>query len=201
MARIARLWAPAVLLAASLVLAPPTLRAQETREGDSFRAWILGQASWKITEVAGHRSSLIGGSLAFGLTPRTMVGGAGFQLSGSTSPDPAPERSGRRLDFGYAGVMVERLHALDPDWAATGTVLLGAGHGTVRNRDLGVELGADTFGVVELEGGVVWRRPSPFQASLGGGYRFTYGVQDLPGVTSADLRGFTLTLGVRLIGR
>lgn len=187
------------LLAATLLLPLEALPAQQAPdEARAFRAWPLAQASWKVTKVGDQKASLFGGLVGFGLTPRTVLGGGGFQLSGAASLDAEAEGSRRRLDFGYAGVALQHLRPLAPDWAATGALLLGAGHATVRDR--GIELGADNFGILELQVAGVWRGPSPFQVSLSPGYRFASGVQDLPGVSAADLGGLTLTFGLRLAG-
>ena len=189
------------VLATALLVLAAGLSAQETSEDDPFRSWAEGGASWTLTEVADGGASLFGASLSFGLTPATVVGGAGFRLAGSTPTEPDDGSASPRLSFGYAGVVVERLRRLDPDWTIAGSVLVGAGHATVRSADATFELGADNFGVVQLQGGPEWRRAAPLRVSARVGYRFAFGVQDLPGVSAVDLRGFALTISLRLTNR
>lgn len=184
------------------LLASGTQLEAQSPEGEArpFRAWPVAELSWKLSPVAGDERSLFGGSLGFGITPRTVVGGGGFKLSGSAPLPAGGAADGRRLDFGYAGLVVEHLRVPLDGWAVSGSALLGAGHADVRDRDPGVELGADNFGVLEVQVAATWRGLAPLHLLVGGGYRFAVGVQDLPGASAADLRGAALTLSFRIGG-
>jgi len=166
---------------------------------DTFRSWPHGELLWKPTRVAGRSRSLLGATFGFGLTPRTSVGGAGFQLTGRVLLGSPTDLHRTALDFGYGGLVVERLAPSHRSWALAASLLLGAGHATAR-RD-GVELGSDNFGVLEPTISIVRALAGPLGVRVGGGYRFVFGVDDLDGVRPSDLRGATLLLGLRLTGR
>lgn len=177
----------------------PVSAQQGDDVSDAFRSWPSAGVAWKATSVAGEARSLTGGWFGFGITPRTLVGGAGFRLNGTIPLRPFDE-SGLRLHFGYAGLAAERRWSVDDDWAVAAGGLVGAGHATVTDRRLGIERDADNFAVTELEILLVWRRVPHLELAAGAGYRFVAGVDDLTDTTAGDLRGSSLSLAVRLTG-
>lgn len=104
----------------------------------------------------------------------------------------------RELGFGYGGLVAEyRLGTMERfRYAVSG--LLGAGSAELEDLVVGTELGSDNFLV--FEAGLV-ARASVFSRAGAGvslGYRLVAGVDDLPGVGTAQLRGFTLSLSLRV---
>ena len=169
------------------------LRAQETpAPGSTVTGFLQG---------GGAGSSLGGGAVVF------LTAGAGIHLGrgirawgeGRTMAREL-EPSGSRpvlLRFGYGGVGMEWRHGggrVQPSAA----VLAGAGHARVRSQITGVEVASENSLIVEPSL-ALWTLPHPmWSAGVGGGYRWVSPVDRLPGVAPRGLRGWTLSILVRL---
>jgi len=173
-----------------------TLAAQEPgAEARRVRGVVSG--SMGATRLAGQTGGLWGVGAGVWVGP-VYVGGRGAAVPGtivleqSANPDS-------RLQFGYAGLNLGLRSWQRGDLQAVVDVLAGAGRAQVEDAFVRRELGADNFLTLEpalrlhrgLAGGAL-------QAGVSLGYRQVWGVEDLPGLNAADLRGPTVTFSLSL---
>lgn len=201
--RTARLIVPGLLLLLSVL--PGSLAGQEAGGGEEaadarVRAFVeAGTAATRFREAA---------------TP-AFFGGAGLQVSSSVSVGgallvlPGAVDIGRvafqdlELLVGYAGLTVDWVRGVGAEespWSVFGSFLAGAGNADVRDAATTITLASDNFLVLRPGGGVGLRLASDLVVRLGGAYRVVAGVEDLRGLSEADLRDGTLFLGLRLSG-
>jgi len=152
----------------------------------------------KVGKIADESRLHLGGWAGLLFGENLAIGGGGFALMNDVELAGSEGGTGFDLGFGYGGLLFRYWEALaDP---LTGEVgfLVGAGHAEVRDRLAGTEVGSDNFLVSEAEMGVVYTLIDAFHVGLSVGYRLTAGVENLPGVSTTDLNGFTGTISVRL---
>ena len=136
---------------------------------------------------------MVGGDMRIGLDASTSVGGAGWVLVTPSEIDGEVTGSELQLAIAYGGVLVER-RLTGPGTVGLGLrLLLGAGNAKVSLPVVDTEIAVDNFGVIEPELVGAWNSTRWLQLRGQIGYRFVYGVEDLPQVGPRDLRGATLT--------
>lgn len=175
--------------------APCALRAQQSGTSESSTSFAV-EASYRLSRLQGESARMLGGAALFTIDDRYAFGLAGWSLFSPTTL----RRPGSALDFGFAygGVVVEMRLARRRKARVAARLLVGAGNGKLSLPLVGTELDSDNFGVMEPEilGTLDLFRPLRLTAGLG--YRAVYGVQDLPGITQSDLRGWTTRLSLSL---
>jgi hypothetical protein len=136
--------------------------------------------------------------LVFG--PGVVLGGGGFAMTRNVELRGSEAGSGFELGMGYGGVLLRYLRPLLPRMTGETGLLVGAGHAEVRDLLAGREVGSDNFVVLEPEACLSIRLF--WKAFLGAsvGYRLPLGVEDLPGVSAADLESVTSSVFLRLGG-
>jgi len=152
------------------------------------------QAGGVASSIGDDAALFLAGGAGIHLGRGVRAWGEGRTMTREMEPLGSPSLL---LRFGYGGIGMEWRHGggrLEPAAA----VLAGAGHARVRSRATGVELASENFLVVEPSV-ALWTLPHPiWAAGVGGGYRWVSYVDRLPGVAPRGLRGWTLSLLVRL---
>lgn len=185
------------LLLAFLLPLPTSLAAQEAQVDAapaSARAHL--EVGARLTSLRSQGALLLGGSARLDVGGPFTFGGGGWVLNGAvdTASDGEPG-SGLRLRMSYGGLLTgTELAELGP-LRGFARLLVGAGNAKVQLPVVETEIASDNFLVLEPSVG----------ASLGLGasmgvvgemsYRWTMGVEDLPGVAGKEIRGLSLTLG------
>jgi hypothetical protein len=156
------------------------------------------EAEGAFVTLARSSPTVIGG--AVGLTHRTgwslWGGGAALtfplDLIGAVGPI--------RLNLFRAGVGVERAWevAAQPRLTPTASLMIGSAHGVVQSRATGAELGSENLLTLEGTGGARYTLHPNVALGLRGGYRWVAGADELPGLPPGTLRGWTLSLSLRL---
>lgn len=153
-------------------------RASSSIEGSLALTRLHGSATWM---------SGITGLLSLG--HRVSLGGAGsFAMEAQRVPGPVP---GSDLDLrvAFGGVVGQFLVVDTGDREAWVRLLAGAGNAKLDLAVAQTQIASDNFGVIQPEVGGSFRFLGRLRAGAAVGYRITYGVEDLPGVGSLDLRG------------
>ena len=179
-------------LALVLMGAPQAVVAQTA---DS-RAHASFEVSLAQTTVLDAGSTLVGAAGLLTLGGRFAFGAAGaLMLSASTLKSSS---AGSDLDFrqAYGGVLLRFLVVGSGDRYVAVRGLVGAGNAKITEPVAGFEIGSDNFGVLEPEIVGALTLVGPLQVGLGAGYRHVFGVNDLPGIAPADMKGFSV--GLRL---
>ncbi|MEJ2203035.1 MAG: hypothetical protein P8170_02890 [Gemmatimonadota bacterium] len=177
------------------LISPVVLRAQATEQ---IPAFAVLEASLTFSTLRGEASSFVGGTGLLSTGGRLAVGGAGWIQATDAAIPTGTQGSELELLVAYGGVAVQvALRDREPVGVFV-RALLGAGSARVRLPVVGTEIAADNFGVVEPEVAILRHLPSIFSIGAGLGYRFVFGVEDLPGVRSGDLRGPVARLFVRV---
>lgn len=180
-----------VLPAATLLIwawaAPAT--AQEATER---RAAASVEGSLALTRLHGSSTWMSGVTGLLGLGPRFSLGG-----SGSLALEPrrvAGSVPGTDLDLrvAYGGVVGQLLVLESGSGQGWLRILAGAGNAKLDLAAAQTQIASDNFGVVVGELGGDVRLHGRLRAGAAAGYRFTYGVEDLPGVGALHLRGPTM---------
>ena len=156
-------------------------------------AAALFEGSLVTTVVKGDLTGMGGGAILVGLTRRLMVGGAGAFMFGQRRLAGTVPGSDLDLRMAYGGLVAQWQLAEHGDRALWVRTLAGVGNGSMDLALVGTEIAADNFGVFAPEVGGRLLVNGSFQAGLSAGYRAVFAVEDLPGVTAADLRGPYLT--------
>ena len=182
-------------LALLLLGAPQGVAAQTTES----RAHASFEASLAETKVLDAGSTLLGGAALLTLGGRLAFGASGALMASSSTL----ESTGSDLEFrmAYGGVLLQfTLVGSEKDRYVALRGLIGAGNAKITEPVAGFEIGADNFGVLEPEVAGALTLAGPLQVGMGVGYRHVFGVNDLPGVTPVDLKGFAarLRLSVRI---
>lgn len=178
-----------------LFCCPGLVMGQQSGRRD-VSAWIGGL--YKATRLAGGTHSMVGVNAAVVFAGGVEIGGVGIKVLEPV--DISVGASGlMELRTGYGGITFAKRGLLGGRIGAG--FLLGAGNAEVRALPVGNQLGSDNFLVFEPE--VTLELPSwhVVHSALGAGFRFVAGVDDLPTLSAADLRGFTMTLMVIVGGR
>jgi hypothetical protein len=189
-----------LFLLVSLVL-PGSVRAQErpyppTQERVSATAAVLLKGGRIAEENRLHLGGWAG--LVFG--ENLAVGGGGFALLNEVEIAGPEGGTGLDLGLGYGGVLFRYWESLYGSLTGEVGVLLGAGHAEVREQLSGTGVGADNFLLAEAEMGVRYGLFRGVSVGASVGYRITSGVEDLAGVSAADLNAFTGALSLRIGG-
>ena len=165
---------------------------------ESTTATTFVSAGLRRTSLRNSGAWMVGGEARISFGSAFSLGGGGWAMAKPLGIPSVASESDLQLAVSYAGVQAE--YRLWPAQAAgIGLRLLaGAGSAKVSLPIVGTELAADNFGIVEPE--IVGILPMHDFAALRTrvGYRFVYGVEDLPRVDPKHLRGATLTLSLML---
>lgn len=179
----------AALVALMSVTGPVRASAQQERA-----AQAMVEAGLRTTSMHNRAVGMAGGAVALRVGHDFFFGGAGYLMIHPL--DLSRPGSALELRMAYGGLLTGiRLHdGPRLRWAAR--LLLGAGNAKAVVPVVGTELRSDNFGVVEPEVTASIRVMRLTSVRLGAGYRFVYGVQGLPRVTPAQLRGSFVGLSV-----
>jgi len=183
---------PALLLL--LLLARPS--AVRGQQQDAARAGI--EAALKLSSVHGEGTVFGGGVGLLALGGRVAFGGGGWLALGAVRIATGRPETDKDLRLAYGGVVVEGMIRRGPDWDLRARALLGAGNAKVADRLIGLQLGADNFGVVEPEVGGSWQLTRGARLTGGLSYRLTFGVGHLPDVSDDSLSGGSVRVGIQL---
>jgi hypothetical protein len=177
------LWAAAAPLAAQGAAGTTTASA----EGSLAITTLRGEAAW-----------LASASALLGLTPRISLGGAGSVVLGTTALAGSVPGADLELRVAFGGLLAQLLLRKSGDRAVWLRLLAGAGNAKVDLAVVGTQIAADNFGVLAPEIGVMVKLAGPLHGGAAVGYRATFGVEDLPGVASSDLRGVQARVSLSL---
>jgi hypothetical protein len=177
-----------------LLLARPSATAGQ-QEG-AARAGL--EAALRLSSVHGKATVFAGGTGLLALGHGVSFGGGGWLALGPVRVSTGRPESDKSLRVAYAGLVVETAVRRGPDWDLRVRALVGAGNAKVSDRLIGVQLGADNFGVVEPEIGGSWQLDRGAWLTGGLSYRLTFGVEDLLDVSEDSLRGASLRVGIQL---
>lgn len=185
----------AALVAACLLLGPVGAPAQQV--GDAAHAEVEG--ALRLTRMHGDVSWLAGVTGLIGVGGPLRFGGAGWIQLGQSSVPGGAAPFDYEMRIAYGGLAAELDIIRRPGGALVLRTLAGAGNAKIRSLPV-VEtlIAADNFGVVEPELSGAWRLYRGVVASVGLGYRLTFGVDDLPNVLPSDLRGPSLRIGISI---
>lgn len=177
-----------VLLLLMLVV-PGALHAQDTRAHASI------EAALRVGSLRGSAKAFAGGVGLLDLGGRVAFGGGGWILLGQSQISAGSADADRDLRMAYGGVVADVELVRDARWDLRARALMGAGNGKITLRLAGVQLAADNFGVFEPEVCGSWHlsRSTSIVGTLA--YRYAFGVNDLPNVSEANLRGISFGVG------
>jgi hypothetical protein len=181
----------AVVLTVTLFL-PSAGRAQDGNVTGAMAASVVG------TRLAGQSGLLLGGQASLRVSSRFSVGGFGYGTAQSIRivEGALPED----LRLGYGGLVLDVALKSTEMMDLSSSLLVGAGNAQIHAQPIGNQLGSDNFLVFEPRLNLATSRIRRVRGTLGTGYRFVAGVQDLPRLTASDLRGWTITLSVSFGG-
>lgn len=188
----------AVLVALLAFAGPGTVRAQQPAAASASHTSLEVEGSFRLSRIRGETARMAGGAALLRVGRRFAFGLGGWTVI----PELSIRRPGGSLDFSlsYGGAVgqVDLMKTAAATYSAR--VLVGAGTGKLGLPVVGTEIEADNFGVVEPELAAAVDLGGPLHVSAAFGYRTVFGVQDLPGVEDASLRGWTarLSLGLRI---
>jgi len=189
------------LLLASLLVLPGPLPAQSAPEEPApDRVEAAAAALLRTGEIAGIRGPLLGGWVGIVFGDRFVLGGGGTTLLEDVDLPGLEGSTGFDLRMGYGGVILKYRSPLSPRLTGEGGFLLGAGHAEVRDRLAGIEVGAENFLTLEPEVILYLDLFRGTSVGVGLGYRFAWGVEDLPRATAQDLRSALGSLSLRIGG-
>jgi hypothetical protein len=179
----------AVALAALLLFCCPVMVKGQQSGSRDVSALIGGV--YKATRFAGDTRSMVGVKAAVVFSGGVEIGGVGIKL---VEPVDISVGAGGLVELrtGYGGVTFAKRGLLGSRLGAG--FFLGAGHAEIRALPVGNQLGSDNFFVFEPEVTLEFLSWNVLRSALGAGFRFVTGVDDLPTLSAADLRGFTVTL-------
>jgi hypothetical protein len=160
----------------------------------------MGAFLLKGGEVAGANRAFIGGGIGLYFGERFAIGGAGLALTDNVELEGSESSTGFDLGMEYGGLTLQYWLPWTERLTWEAGLLAGAGHAQVRSLITGAEVGADNFGVMEPEIRLSMTTLPWLQVGGSLGYRFVWGVDDLPRVAVEDLRSFSISLNLRLRG-
>lgn len=180
------------LLALAFLASPARGIAQQAAAREAYASVAAAVATTQIHE---HSATMLGGTALLSLGGRLAFGGGGWVMTKRSTVEG--QTAGARYDFrmAYGGVAAQARLLGNRNHGLELRALVGAGNGKVRLPVVGTLIAADNFGVVEpaLAGTVRLFPGVHLQGSVA--WRWAFGVQDLPGVSTDDLRGFSARLG------
>lgn len=147
------------------------------------------ELSLGATSYLGDASAEAGGAALIGLTDRISLGGTGSLLLGSRTLEGASAGNDVSLRAAFGGVLAQFRISGDGERELWIRLTAGAGNAKQELVVAGSRIAADNFGVVFPEVGGSRRVAGPLHLGVAVGYRATFGVENLPGVSSTDLRG------------
>jgi len=165
---------------------------------EETRASAAVEASVTVSTVRGETSLFVGGTGLLSTGGRIAVGGAGWIQTSATSIPTGSPGSDLQLFMAYGGLAAQVGVLPGRPVRIFLRALLGAGSAKIRLPVVNTEIAADNFGVLEPEATVLRELTSGFGISAGVGYRFVFGVEDLPGVLSGDLSGPVARVSIRV---
>ena len=148
-----------------------------------------------ITAVRNKPTAITGGSLLMDIGLPVRFGGGGWILM--TTPTVPGGQNGYDLHLAYGGALLEVPIATRGPASVTVRTLFGLGNAKVSLTTL---ISADNFGVVEPELVGALRLFRQLHVTMGGSFRFVFGVDDLANVAPVDLRGASARVGLSLRG-
>lgn len=184
-----------------MLVQPGPLKAQAAQpESPPPRVTAAAAFLVETGEVAGAREIMFGGwgGMVFG--DRFILGGGGVALPERVEISGSEAATGFDLGMGFGGVYMRYAISRWGPLAAEGGLLLGAGHAEVRDRFVGLEVGADNFMILAPEAGFTLRVFRALQLAAFVGYRYVWGVDDLPLLSSEDFRSVSGAFSVRVGG-
>lgn len=189
---------PPLFLAGALVPAPAALSAQEAGSTDGGTARTYLEAGARLTSLRSQAALLVGASARFDLGGPFSFGGSGWLLTDPVEVSTGDAGSGLRLKVAYGGVLAGWDVAERSGARGTVRVLVGAGNAKVVLPVVETEIASDNFLVVEPSLAAVLTL-KPWVGLLGEvAYRWSVGVEDLPGVAGDQVRGISASLGVAI---
>jgi hypothetical protein len=195
-----RLLRAAVVLAVFVAL-PAHAMAQAAPAGStSPRAGAIGAFLVTSGEVAEARAVFMGGWGGLVFREGIVLGGGGVALTKRIQLAGAESSTGFDLGAGFGGIYLRYIERTNHRLTPEGGLFLGAGHAEVTDRMVGLEIGADNFFVIEPEAALGYRVFRRLHVGVSLGYRFVWGVQDLPLLASGDFRSLTGSVSLRLGG-
>ena len=176
-----RIGLPALALLVTGVLSAPSAQAQEHRAYASFEISLAATTVRESTKASAGAAGLLnfGGRFGFGAGGTIMLGPSALEAGGLEQD----------LHLAYGGVILQMTLAGSSRRHLALRALAGAGNAKIKLAVGGAEVSADNFGVLEPELVGTVTLAGPLQVGAGLGYRHVFGVDDLPNVIPADLKG------------
>ncbi len=177
---------------------------EETLIGNGIEHGGFGGPVLKFTQIKGELGIMVGGYGGWLINHQFMIGGGGFGLVNEIRASTEAEKeysSGNKplfVEFGYGGGMFE--YILTPNKLVHFSInlLIGAGGVNYRynyrneNNDwYYTHRGSDAVFVLEPTMSVELNLISWCRTSIGAGYRYVSGINDLVGISNKDLSGIS----------
>jgi hypothetical protein len=180
-----------LLLLTVMVMAVPFMgfAEEKTLAGDGFESGGYGGPVFKFISLGGNTGVLSGGRGGWIINHTFVIGGGGYSLLTDIPIE------GNDLRLNYGGFEVEYIYRSDAVVHFTVHVGLGGGNVTYKNTN-----DSDKFFYIEptLNGEVnilKW-----FRINAGIGYLWVDKIQNMPSLSSSDVRGITGTIVFKLGG-
>lgn len=183
------------VVALSCLVPPGSLLAQAPEQTPASAAL---EASVTLSKVRGETGLFAGGRGLLGTGGRVALGGAGWILTTDISIPTGSPGSDLQLLVAYGGITAEVAVLGGTPVRGFLRTLVGAGSARVELPVVATEIAADNFAVIEPEAIILRTLRGALSIGAGLGYRFVFGVEDLPGVLAGDLSGPSASLFLRV---
>lgn len=184
----------------------------ETLIGIMKSSGFYGTGSMRFTTLGGRFATMLGGYGGWYFNKSLMVGGGWYahtagRLFGVIGTSAATLREDVQVEgFNYGGAVVEYTFDSDKALHYTAQVLMGGGRvaiQTIQNRNTtsaqfpSFDDERSGFFVIEPALQAELNITRAVRIAFGGSYRFIAGLRPSAGVTSADMSGFALLVGIK----
>lgn len=185
------------LVLALLTALPAPLAAQDASapsSRDLARTHL--EAGARLTSLRSQGAVLLGGSARFGLGGPLTFGAGGWVLTNTVDVTAGEPGTGLLLNVAYGGVVTGWDLVEAPRFRSSARILWGAGNAALELPAVKTEIASDNFLVVEPALATALRLHGPLRLLGELTYRWVGSVNDLPGITAGQLRGFSASLGL-----
>jgi hypothetical protein len=178
-----------------IVLGQPTPPPSVPALGSDGRAGASVAAGAGVTGLRGREVGFGLADAHLQLTPRIRLGMQGVRLSREVLASSVESQNQSRVRLSYGGVRADvdtgqsQIHA---------GILIAGATARLRSSLVDQEVAVRNFLLVEPQVRRALAHHSRFSLEAQAGYRIPLGAPSLPGVTTADLRGPTLSLTARV---
>jgi hypothetical protein len=185
------------LVVLALLVSMTDGQAQEAVERNAVQGLVEGH--FRATRLADATAWMAGGALGLRLTEGLLVAGEASTLIEdiALTNDGAPIH----LGFGYGGVAFQYLFGSSDARVLGLGLFAGAGRAQTREGVSGAVLGVENVILLRPEILAVRSLYRSLSVGVALGYRWAWGLDDLSGLTNADLRAVSASVSLRALRR